>query len=129
MLNIDKLRTELEARPARSAWSKGVKAYAFDLLDEYEEARDWYERDAENVAEVVEWMLNGAQDWKQYSWGGSSLCYDGQIAARLCNPSELKKTQNGNKRPNAREEWLDCQARALYQAAEIVKELWREAVA
>ena len=60
--------------------------------------------------------LNGAQDWEQYSWGGSALVYDGDIAAALCTPSELKKTRNGDRRPNSREEWLDVQARALRQA-------------
>lgn len=42
--------------------------------------------------------------------------YDGDIAAALCTPSELKKTRNGDRRPNSREEWLDVQARALRQA-------------
>ena len=42
--------------------------------------------------------------------------YDGDIAAALCTPSELKKTRNGERRPNSREEWLDVQARALHQA-------------
>ena len=62
-------------------------------------------------------LLNGAKDWSQYSWGGCSLIYDPDIASRLCCPSELKKTRNGERRPNSREEWLDVQARALYQAA------------
>lgn len=66
-------------------------------------------------------LLNGADDWNAYSWGGCALCYDGDIAERLCSPSELKKTRNGERRPNSREEWLDVQARALYQAARRVK--------
>lgn len=45
------------------------------------------------------------------------MIYDSDIAERLCNPSELKKTRNGERRPNGREEWLDTQARALFQAA------------
>jgi hypothetical protein len=66
-------------------------------------------------------LLNGAADWNQYSWDGCSLCYDGQIAERLCTPSELKKTRHGERRPNSREEWLDTQARALFQASNRVK--------
>ena len=62
-------------------------------------------------------LLNGAADWSQYSWGGCSLIYDSDIAERLCSPSELKKTRNGERRPNSREEWLDTQTRALFQAA------------
>ena len=65
-------------------------------------------------------LLNGAQDWHQYSWGGSSLIYDRNIAARLCTLTELKKTHNGERQPNSREEWLDVQARALFQAAQMI---------
>ena len=50
------------------------------------------------------------------AWGGCSLIYNGDIAERLCTPSELKKTRNGERRPNDREMWLDTQTRALRQA-------------
>lgn len=102
----------------RSAWGRGVAMYALDLLDTVEEWSE-YNNGAEipnNRAELKKIALNGAKDWEQYSWGGSSLCYDGQIAERLCAPSELKRTRNGERNPNGRESWLDCQARALYQA-------------
>jgi hypothetical protein len=33
----------------------------------------------------------------------------------------LKKTRNGEKKPNGNEEWLDVQARALFQAAQRIK--------
>ena len=66
-------------------------------------------------------LLNGAQDWNQYSWGGCSLIYDEDIAKRVCTLSELKKTRNGERRPNSREEWLDTQARALSQAARHIR--------
>lgn len=39
--------------------------------------------------------------------------------------SELKKTRHGERRPNSREEWLDTQARALYQACNRVARLYR----
>jgi hypothetical protein len=61
-------------------------------------------------------LLNGASNWDQYSWGGCSLICDRDIAIRLCTPSELKKTRNGERRPNDREMWLDTQTRALRQA-------------
>lgn len=96
MKTIQEVRQELETRKTRSAWDRGVNAYALELKEE---------------------LLNGAENWSQYSWGGSALIYDGDIAERLCTPSELKRTRNGERRPNAREEWLDTQARALYQAA------------
>ena len=44
----------------------------------------------------------------------------GDICKRLCSPSEQRKTKNGERKPNANEEWLDVQARALCQAARLV---------
>lgn len=126
MLDINVLKNKVETRQARSAWSRGVRAYALELVEEYEEARDYNERDARDTAELKKWMLNGASDWNEYSWGGCSLIYNGDIAERLCASWELKKTRNGERRPNAREEWLDTQARALYQAAERVCHAFRE---
>ena len=78
-----------------------------------------------NIKELDRAMLNGASDWAQYSWGGCSFIYDDDIAAALCTPSELKKTDNGRRRPNNHEQWLDVQARALYQAAELIKRIAR----
>ena len=105
----------LEALKARSAWCKGVKIYAAELLADVEK-----EDIPEDYKELKELLLNGVEDWKAYSWGGCSLIFDTQIAARLCNNSEYIKTHGGNKRPNPREEWLDVQARALYQAASLI---------
>lgn len=119
MLDITIMNKKLIERPARSAWSKGVKQYAEELLETYEERREYEGRDAADTTEFVKWLMNGADDWEQYSWGGSSLIYDGDIAERLCTPSELKKTRGGERKPNSHEEWLDTQARALYQAANI----------
>lgn len=112
--------TELEARKDRSTWDKAVTADAIDLLDYVTDAANRGEITADNItsaAALDEAMLNGARDWKHYSWSGCALCYDGDIANHYCTPSELRRTANGNRRPNAHEEWLDVQARALYQAA------------
>lgn len=128
---IDQIKKEVEARTERSAWSKGVTAYALELVEELEEAIDggyFDPSDLEAPKLLERQLLNGASDWTQYSWGGSSLIYDGDIAARLCCPSELKKTRNGERRPNAREEWLDVQARALFQACNRVKRAVRAAL-
>ncbi|HZK45919.1 MAG TPA: hypothetical protein VFD34_06795, partial [Clostridia bacterium] len=70
-------------------------------------------------------LLNGADNWNQYSYGGSALIYDGDIAERLCSPSEYKRSREGERRPNSREEWLDVQARALNQAANMIIRLAR----
>lgn len=125
---LDKVAAELEAHKDRSAWGRGVNAYALELVEELRERAAYEGRNPEPGKECREWMLNGAQDWNQYSWGGSSLIYDGDIAERLCTPSELKKTRNGEHRPNSREEWLDTQARALNQACNRVARLYRSIV-
>ena len=122
---FEKMYAELEARKDRSAWERGVNLYALELVEELKERSEYEKRLPEAGKECREWMLNGADDWNAYSWGGSSLIYNGDIAERLCTPSELKKTRNGERRPNSREEWLDTQARALYQAANRVARLYR----
>lgn len=120
MTNIEKLYQSIESEKQRSAWDKGVTKYALELVDQLgEQINGGYfeELDLTESKKVRAALLNGAADWSQYSWGGCSLIYDGDIAERLCCPSELKKTRNGERRPNSREEWLDVQARALFQAA------------
>lgn len=120
MKTIEQIRNILETTKTRSAWDRGVNAYALELLEKYENN---YGADACAPCEVD--LLNGADDWSQYSWGGSALIYDCDIAERLCTPSELKKTRNGERRPNSREEWLDTQARALFQACNRVTRIYK----
>ena len=124
----NRIKGLLEARKDRSAWEKGVTLYAVELVEELEERAAYEGRNPAAGEECREWMLNGARDWRGYSWGGSSLIYNGDIAERLCTPSELKKTRHGERRPNSREEWLDTQARALYQACNRVSRLYRQEV-
>lgn len=116
MKNYEEIKKNLETRKDRSAWDKGVTVYALEMLDDVAENIDYDGKEPETRAELKEKALNGARDWSQYSWGGSSLIYDCDIAERLCTPSELKKTRGGERRPNGQEEWLDVQARALQQA-------------
>lgn len=121
----DTIRTELNARHDRSAWNKGVTLYALDMLEDIQ----WYANDAERLpldgTELERWALNGASCWEQYSNGGCSLCYDGQIAERVCTPSELKRKHGGAYEPSSRETWLDVQARALYQACKRIRIICR----
>lgn len=124
----DKITAELEARKDRSAWDNGVNAYSLEMVEVLRERAEYEGRNPGSEKECREWMLNGAQDWEQYSWGGSALIYNSDIAERLCCPSELKKTRNGERRPNSREEWLDTQARALYQACNRVARLYSRIV-
>jgi len=94
---------------ARSTWDKAVWADAFDMVAQ-SEADDFSIHNYEDI------LLNGADDWKEYSWGGCALIYNSDIAKHYCTPSELKKTNGGLKKPNSNEDWLDVQARALRQA-------------
>lgn len=110
MINIETIKKALENRNDRSAWDKGVTGYALELLNGLD--CETYK----NKEELKKALLNGADSWEAYSWGGCSEVYNKDIAARLCTPSELKKSRNGERRPNSREEWLDTQARALFQA-------------
>ena len=114
---------KVEQTKTSSAWERGVKEYAEELLEELAEAVEGGyvdESDLSNRRLFEKAMLNGAGSWEQFSEGGCSLCYDGQIAERLCAPWELRKTKSGRKDPNPRETWIDVQSRALFQAAQMI---------
>lgn len=110
----DLILKELDAERPRSAWERGVVEYARDLLD--------YNRDEypESWPELEPVLLNGAENWSEFSWGGCALICDEDIAERLCCPSELRRVNGGRWRPNRCEEWLDVQRRACYQAARLI---------
>ena len=110
---------KLKAVKCRSAWSKGVKEYAYLLLDNIFLYSDY--KAINDCKSLHEELLNGKKNWKQFSWEGDALIYDGDIAKTLCSPSELKKCKNGILRPNKQEQWLDTQVRALIQAENLIK--------
>tara|TARA_Y100000114_G_C11530122_1_gene217611 strand:- start:91 stop:507 length:417 start_codon:yes stop_codon:yes gene_type:complete len=122
MKTLKKIQKSIAANRARSKWSKAVQEYALEILEdlksnpslcaEFDEGTPIRERD----------LLSGASDWLEYSYGGCSLIYNQDIAERLCTPSEYKKTKQGASNPNAREDWMQCQARALRQASKLVLE-------
>ena len=95
-----------------SKWQKGVNEYVEELKEFL--ANEQLEATEQN-------LLNGATSWGEYSYGGNSLIYDVDIAERLATPSEIKSRtrKDGSLNPmaNARETWLDVQARALKQAS------------
>ncbi len=122
MKNFEELKKRVESHRAASAWGRGVKEYALDLLDHVEQGIEgnWF-NDADILSPNLlrKELLNGAADWLEYSEGGCALVYDKDIAERLCTPSELKKKQGGRLQPNSRETF-ELQARALKQAASII---------
>lgn len=109
-----------EQKKARGAYGRGVYEYAFDLIDVLEGYEPEELEAVKNRQYLKKLMLKGAESTKEASYGACFLIYDKDIAERLCNPSELKKTKHGQRRPNRNEEWLDVQARALNAAIWIV---------
>lgn len=110
-----KLINKIEAKKCRSAWQRGVKTYALELLEDL---------DGDEITK--ETLLNGAENWEQYSYNGCSLIYDVDIAQRVCTNSELKRTKNGELQPTLNETWLDVQARALYQAYILIRKYYKK---
>ena len=104
----------------RSAWARGVKDYALELLENLESNPSLIDEFNDGMPIREKDLLSGASDWFEYSYGGCSIIYNQDIAERLCTPSELEKARQGNRNPNANEDWLQCQARALGQACRLV---------
>jgi hypothetical protein len=123
MKNFQELKKRVEAYRAASAWGRGVKAYALDLLNHVGEGIEggWF-RDEDILSPdlLKKKLLNGATNWLEYSEGGCALIYNGDIAERLCTPSELKQKKGGRLQPNSQETWIEVQARALHQAAGLI---------
>lgn len=119
-INLSELSVKIENLKARSAWQKGVKEYAAELVEKLEEYAEYNGTpgviEVDNPAGFLEICLNGAQDWEQYSRGGNALIYNGDIAERLCTRSEFKRTKGGGRMPNRLEDWVNVQSRALRQA-------------
>lgn len=114
---VNEIRARLEAVKTRSCWDRGVKGFALNLLRSYIDICEYCDNNGRPIPELnEETLLNGADDWNAYCYGGGALLYDGDIAKNLCTPSELKRTDNGNKAPNDRDGWQDVQARAYFQA-------------
>ena len=103
---------KIEAMKRNSAWGRGVKEQALELIEgaEVELTRD----------NALTELLNGAESWSEYSNGGNALIYNGDIAERYCTPSELKKKKGGELNPNSYEDWLELQARALLQSYRLI---------
>jgi len=119
-MEIRELRELIEAKRFRSAWDRGVKQYALELLENMDDDEEFYGNPANKKD-----LLDGADNWTHYSWSGNSLIYDCDIAERLCSQSELKRNKNGERCLNEMEEWPDTQARALRQASNLIFNVYR----
>ena len=115
LIDVKRLVAEAEKliKSERSCWSRGVASlirdYGEDVLGEHDgeiiSARDFYKL----------WNC-GAETLRDAVYGGSFDIWNYDIAKRLCTPSELKKSNEGMRRPNKSENWLDVEIRAMYQA-------------
>ena len=119
-MNKEATLENLKAVKCRSAWDKGVKEYAYMLLDDIFLHSDY--KSITSFKSLHRELLHGKKNWHQFSCGGYALIYDEDIAETLYSPSELKKCKNGMLRPNKKEQWLDVQARALSQAEDLIKD-------
>ena len=119
-MNKEATLENLKAVKCRSAWSKGVKEYAYMLLDNIFLHSDY--KSINDCKSLHRELLHGKKNWHQFSSCGYALLYDEDIAENLCSPSKLKKCKNGILRPNKKEQWLDVQAQALFQAEKLIKD-------
>lgn len=125
-VNIQAVVNEVSNTKPCSAWNKGVKAYALDMLERFEGWRRWNEENGESVPELDEvTALNGASDWRAWSYGGCGLVYNAYIAERLCTPSELRKLDGGARVPVGAATWCDIEARAAVQAWRMIAAVMR----
>lgn len=111
--NKKEMMMKILESPAQTKWEKGVKQYALELATEAEEKEYLSEE------EFGKALLNGAQDWRQYSYGGCSLINDDEIFCRLFTQTTLIKGKLGA---------LDLQAQALKKACNLVMKLAKKGV-
>lgn len=117
VVKIAEISAEIEKINMKSAWDKGVKAWALSALEKMTPDDEF--STAENLESA---MLNGARDWRHFCEGGNAIIYNTDIAEQFCTPSELRKTDGGRKDPNARESWMDVQCRAAVQAWSLISD-------
>ena len=111
----DELLQALDELPrGRSAWSRGVRQYAYEMVEDLDHDTVLTRDTARRV------VLNGASDARAYSYGGCTLIYDSSIAERVCTPSQLRRARGGDLLPNREESWLDVQTRAIRQALTVI---------
>ena len=103
--------------PCRSQWSKGIEFYSHFLA---EKLNDNYLPENIEVEDIFKILLNGAENWHQFAWGGCGQVYNEDIANTLLTPSQRKRitkadTFNGF-------HLLDLEADALkYASARVYK--------
>jgi hypothetical protein len=118
MKTINEIRNIIAGTTYRSAWNKGVAAYALELIADLDGTYEFCGSPAD-----LKLLLNGADDWQQYSEGGCTLFRNYDIVKRLCSATEIRISRNGQLAPNGRENWIGVQSRALWQAASLLTKI------
>lgn len=123
-MKYNEIIEKLDGMKPRSQWKKGVLNYAYGLLENVfvgirHEYFNPFEVEIDDYI-VAKYCFNGSRNATEYSYGGCCLITDVEIAHQLCTSSELKRCNYGFRQPNKQESWLDVQARALFQAAELL---------
>lgn len=111
------IETILEGMKVRKGWQQGVLEYAYIILAPFGDEEEFFPKGLKKK------LLNGAENWEQYSYGGCALIYDYDIAETLCTEKGLERCKHGEKNPNSRESWLDVQARALRASYMIINKI------
>lgn len=124
---LSDLRTYIsDTERKRGQWNKATAYYADLLLDSYIEICKWYaDRNEVIPALSLDIVLSGTSGWRQYSYGGCALVYDGDIAKVVFTPAQFAKWEQGRK--VTAEPLLDIQARALAAGWRVLKSAQRYA--
>lgn len=127
MVTIGQLVTAINRYKPRSAWNNGVKESAIDIIMHWQPDMRY---NIDNLNILEKGLLCGNRNWREYSENGLPFSYDISISRRFCTPSELKRVQKKTKNiwgdwelrnPNSHEDWTALQARANYQAFQLIK--------
>ena len=110
-MKYNEIMEKLDGVNTRSAWEKGVLSYAYDLIENVLEGVmcEYFIPFEVEITEyiVAKYCYNGKRNAIKYSYTEGALIYDRDFVCGLC-------AQNNS------ENWLDVQARALSQAAELL---------
>lgn len=127
MYSIDETYKNIEAEfKPRSKWDQGVKETALAVLDSLDMPETVL---PDRFGSRRALLLNGADNWREYSYGGCALVCNVDIAARFFTSSEMRRYMaDGHDASMAfrGEPLLDLQARALSQAERVISRYARE---
>ena len=121
MTDITAIKTCVEQMSCKSHWERAVRDYALEMIDQCDKTDITSYKQIPNHCNAA--RMSDYAIARALSEGGCFEIYNGDIAKRLCTPSELKRVtrKDGTLRDLPRESWLDVQTRAVYQAILLIK--------